>query len=67
MAKNLMNFIKEVSVMKRQMTIIILCVLMVCIGIATRSGAGTYDLNGEWDSVYVHCMGRAKISLKLLK
>ncbi|MCK5164956.1 MAG: hypothetical protein KAQ72_14615 [Desulfobacula sp.] len=32
--------------MKRKI-IIILCVLMVCIGIATRSGAGeTYDLNG---------------------
>jgi hypothetical protein len=40
--------------MKRKI-IIILCVLMVCIGIATRSSAGeTYDLNGEWDTVFDH-------------
>ena len=39
--------------MKSKITIMIVCVLMVCIGIATRSGAGeTYDLNGEWDIVF---------------
>ncbi len=39
--------------MKRKITVIILCVLMVCIGITAQSDAGeTYDLNGEWDTVF---------------
>ena len=39
---------------------------MVCIGIATRSGAGeTYDLNGEWDTIYAATFGATKDIVKI--
>ena len=52
--------------MKRKITIMVLCVLMVCIGIATRSDAGeTIDLNGEWDAVYETWVGNLKDTVKI--
>jgi hypothetical protein len=53
-------------VLKRKMTIMILCVFMVSIGITVQSDAGeTIDLNGEWDAVFANWMGMLKDTVKI--